>query len=304
MNNYLRIFNSSFLLQTVAIKKNSIKNKWITKGIKTSCNTKRKLYLAYRQKASEEIKLHYRLYSRILANVIREGKKKTMIKKILESNNKSKTTWGIINETSGHQQPKSNVHGIKTDHKHITDTKEIAEVFNDFFTFKETKANKYNILNRLKNTTTNNCYSNLNDIQHSPSLVFNTFLTKEISSIIKSIKAKDTHGYDGIPTKILKISSNYITSPLTYICNEIFLSGSFPDRLKFSVVKPVHKKGDKTNYTNYRPISLLISYSKVFEKAIYTRLTEYLINNNLLVENQYGFQKGLSTDNASFKLIK
>ena len=133
--------------------------------------------------------------------------------------------------------------------------------------------------------------------------MFNTFSTKEISLIIKSIKAKDTHGYDGIPTKILKISSNYITSPLTYICNKIILSGSFPDRLKFSVVKPVHKKGDKTNYTNYRPISLLTSFSKVFEKAIYTRLTEYLINNNLLVENQYGFQKGLATENAIFKLI-
>ena len=104
-------------------------------------------------------------------------------------------------------------------------------------------------------------------------------------------------------TKILKINSNYITSPLTHICNKIFLSASFPDRLKFSVVKPVHKKGDKTNYTNYRPIPLLTSFSKVFEKAIYTRLTEYLINNNLLVENLYGFQKGLTTDNTSFKLI-
>ena len=74
LNNYLMIFNSSFPLQRVAIKKNSIKNKWITKGIKTSCNTKRKLYLAYRQKASEETKLHYKLYSRFLANVIREAK--------------------------------------------------------------------------------------------------------------------------------------------------------------------------------------------------------------------------------------
>ena len=57
------------------------------------------------------------------------------------------------------------------------------------------------------------------------------------------------------------------------------------------------------NYTNYRPISILPTFSKVFEKAIYTRFMEYLINNKLLVENQYGFQKGLATDNAIFKLI-
>ena len=157
--------------------------------------------------------------------------------------------------------------------------------------------------NRLINTTTENCYSNLNGIQHSPSFMFNAFSTKEISSIIKSIKTKNTHGYDGVSTKILKISSSYITSPLTYICNKIISTGTFPDKLKFSIVKPIHKKGDKMNYTNYRPISILPTFSKVFEKAIYTRLSEYLINNKLLVENQYSFQKGLATDNAIFKLI-
>jgi len=54
-------------------------------------------------------------------------------------------------------------------------------------------------------------------------------------------------------------------------------------------VKPVFKKGDKMNLTNYRPISLLTSFSKVFEKALYRRLTEYFDNNKLLVANQYGF---------------
>jgi hypothetical protein len=128
------------------------------------------------------------------------------------------------------------------------------------------------------------------------------FSTKEISSIIKSIKTKNTHGYDEISTKILKISTNYIISPLTCICNRIILSGSFPERLKYSIIKPVYKKGDKVNYSNYRPISLL-TFSKIFEKAIYIRLTEYLLNNRIFVESQYGFWKGLATENAIFKLI-
>jgi hypothetical protein len=81
------------------------------------------------------------------------------------------------------------------------------------------------------------------------------------------------------------------------------LSRVFPDRLKYSVVKPVHKKDSRRNPANYRPISLLTSFSKVLVKAHYNRLTEYLSNNNLLVENQFGFRKGYTTDDAIFKLI-
>jgi hypothetical protein len=106
-----------------------------------------------------------------------------------------------------------------------------------------------------------------------------------------------------VSTKILKISSNYITSPLACICNKIILSGSFPYHLKCSIARPVYKKGDRTNYSNYRPISLLTSFSKTFEKAIYIRLTEYLLNNKILSDSQYGFGNGLATENAIFKLI-
>jgi hypothetical protein len=54
--------------------------------------------------------------------------------------------------------------------------------------------------------------------------------------------------------------------------------------MKFSIVKPIFKKGDRKNITNYRPISLLTSFSRVLEKALYIRLTEYYYNNNLLLE--------------------
>jgi hypothetical protein len=91
-------------------------------------------------------------------------------------------------------------------------------------------------------------------------------------------------------------------SPLTYIFNKVILSSVFPDRLKYSIVKLVHKKDNRLNPANYRPISLLTSFSKVLEKALYNRLIEYL-SNNLLVENQFGFRKGYATDDAIFKLI-
>jgi len=106
-------------------------------------------------------------------------------------------------------------------------------------------------------------------------LVIKTFSTKEITSIIKALKTKqkNSHGFDEISTKLLKISATYICSPLSYICNKSILSGIFPDHMKFSIIKSIYKKGDKTNPTNDRPISLLTSFSKVFEKALYIRLT-------------------------------
>jgi hypothetical protein len=98
-------------------------------------------------------------------------------------------------------------------------------------------------------------------------------------SIIKSIKTKNSFGYDEMGTKLLKMSANYICSPLTCIYNKS-VSGIFPETLKYSIIKPLHKKGDKTDPSNYRPISMLTSFSKVLEKALYNRLNEFLNNNN------------------------
>jgi hypothetical protein len=121
-------------------------------------------------------------------------------------------------------------------------------------------------------------------------------------SIIKSIKTKNSSGYDEISTKLLKISANYICSPLTYICNKSVSTEIFPERLKYSVINPLYKKGDKTDPSNYRPISMLTSFSKVLEKALYNGLIEFLNNNNILTSQQFGFRKNLATDDAIFRL--
>jgi hypothetical protein len=81
------------------------------------------------------------------------------------------------------------------------------------------------------------------------------------------------------------------------------LTGIFPERLKHSTIKPLYKKGDKTDPSNYRPISLLTSFSKVIEKALYNRLIEYVNNNKILNSQQFGFRKNLATEDAIFSLI-
>jgi sarcosine oxidase/L-pipecolate oxidase len=71
----------------------------------------------------------------------------------------------------------------------------------------------------------------------------------------------------------------------------------------FSIIKPIFKKGNKMNPTNYRPISLSTSFSKVYEKVLFNRLAAHFNTNKLLVGNQFGFRKGIAIEDAIFKLI-
>jgi hypothetical protein len=117
------------------------------------------------------------------------------------------------------------------------------------------------------------------------------------------LKSKDSSGYDGISNRILKVCRQYLGKPLAYVYNISLKQGKFSDRLKYSMVVLVFKSGDRSQIVNYRPISLLSGFSKIFENLIYSRITQHVQCHNILVSSQYGFRNGLSTDNAIFKLI-
>jgi len=80
-------------------------------------------------------------------------------------------------------------------------------------------------------------------------------------------------------------------------------SGILPDHLKYPVIKPLLKNSKRYNISNYRPISLLISFSNVFEKVLHIRLSEHISNNSILVEEQFGFKIKSATETAIYKLI-
>src|SRR5215510_2199867 len=100
--------------------------------------------------------------------------------------------------------------------------------------------------------------------------------TKEIENIIKSLKSSNSCGYDEVPMNLLKLCSSFISSPLNYICNRTLFTGIFPDRLKYATVRPLFQKGNKYDINNYRPISILTSFSKIFVKVMHTRLLKHL----------------------------
>jgi len=130
-----------------------------------------------------------------------------------------------------------------------------------------------------------------------PSIKYQYTSTKEIEKIISSLKSKNSQGYNELSINLLKIGSPYISSPLCHICNKILSSGISPTRLKYAVIRPIFKKRDRCDMSNYRPIPLVPSFSKVFEK-----MYQHLIN-NILVDEEFGFRTDSSTNTATFNLM-
>jgi hypothetical protein len=148
-----------------------------------------------------------------------------------------KTTWKIIKDTTGKiQSPDTNVE-INSGDDLLTDVNEIADTFNSYF------VNIAEDLNR---------------------------------EIIKYLKNNNSSGCDELSNNILKYCVNEISKPLTFIFNYSLATGIYPDRFKYVVVWPIHNKGDKLQKTNCRPISLLISCSKILETIMFNRLYQFM----------------------------
>ena len=126
----------------------------------------------------------------------------------------------------------------------------------------------------------------------------------EVSSVIQSLKNGKSCGPNSIPIKLLKILDSLISVNLSTLISESFETGIFPDKLKIAEVIPVFKKGLATKKSNYRPISLLSIFSKVFEKLMYKRLYSFLEVCELLFNMQFGFRNGHSTDHALLSLTE
>ena len=99
---------------------------------------------------------------------------------------------------------------------------------------------------------------------------FSNFTGNEIVVIINNLKSKNSSGKDGISNKLLKSIKGEISKPLTIIINQCLEIRIFPNALKVAKVKPLYKKGDSWCFNNYRPISLLATISKIFERVMFS----------------------------------
>ena len=123
----------------------------------------------------------------------------------------------------------------------------------------------------------------------------------EIIKHIHDLKDKSSPGIDGISAKLIKDTHIEILEPLLHILNRIYETGQVPSSFKLTVVTPIHKSGPKNVISNYRPISLITCFAKIFEKSLKDRLLNFLVTNNILSESQYGFLPERSTADALYR---
>ena len=116
------------------------------------------------------------------------------------------------------------------------------------------------------------------------------------------MKSNKAVGLDKISARLLKDAVDVITPSLTALFNLSFQTRTFPSIWKTAKVIPLFKKGDKQNASNYRPISILPTISKILEKAVHTQFYAYLTENNLISPNQFGFRLKSSTVTAASQL--
>ena len=284
-------------------KRKHKKSKWMTYGILKSINTKDKLYKKI-VKADIHDDIHYSAlkaefseYKKILRRSINEAKHLYYTRTFALYKNDIKQTWSVIKDTLQKKHHCKTTDKFVVNNHVVTDFDEIANNFNIYF---------INIGKSLSDQIQSVASSQDYLLQHNkPNMTFNFIPVSEvyIDNVINKLKNKSSCGYDNISNKHIKYAKNVLTKPLTLLINQCLHTGIFPSQLKLSRVKPLFKSGDQSQFSNYRPISLLPSLSKIFERVIFDQLLGYFTNNKLLCMDQFGFRPGHSTELAALRLV-
>ena len=281
-------------------KRNPINNPWITDSISAAVEKKHELkdtWITSKTKANPDgdldLEQTFKVYRRILKSVINAAKNTYSCNQIIENKHDRKKTWQIINELRG-KCKKSIKPSFIIDNKKITDRRVIANEFNKYFnsiasTLNESiadlpiQASEFSTFEDYLLPSNNNSIF-LTDTSHTELM--------EIISQLENGKSSD------IPIRVIKKSAHIICPVLAQHFNKLMMTGVFPDVLKVGKVTPIFKKGNQEDVGNYRPVSTLPIFGKIFEKVIYSRIYSFALSQNILDENQFGFRKSHSTSHA------
>jgi endonuclease/exonuclease/phosphatase family metal-dependent hydrolase len=287
-NTYKIVFDKHFPVKRCKSSKTTPRTEWITKGLIKSSLTKAMLYKKY---CNNRTTLNFEKYTKfrnIFRTLIRKAERAYYSGKFDEVKGNIKETWMVIRQVL-----KSKAKPMLSDQF----------IFDGIIT-----DNKLEIINKLNEYFTT-VGSELASSITPPSKPFTDYLSdpnprsfslfpidpNEILNIGSDICNKSSCGHDEIPVFILKSSLPFIAYPLSQLINSSFECGIFPDALKIGKLCPIFKNGDKKLSSNYRPISVLPSISKIYERAIKNRLSTFLEQDSILIRNQFGFRKNYST---------
>ena len=291
---FLVLYNKNFPIKEVTIKEKHLGKPYITPAIQTSIKHRNKLQKLF-AKWPLTHEVTFKQYRNRLTSLIRKAKE-NYYKSKLEQANDSKKKWELINGILGRKNKTSVQTSFSFHDRTTTKNDEISEGFNDYFcSIADTLAQNI--------PSTDASFSDYLPEPVPHSFDFSLTSAIEIKGVIKNLKIASP-GHDDVHIKVLKECNEEISPFLELIINKSFGEGCFPDLLQIAKNIPVYKKGDKSNCTNYRPIAILSTFSKIFEKIITKRLTEYLTEYNLISECQFGFRPQFSTELAIHTLCQ
>ena len=243
-----------------------------------------------------EAKIKYKQYRNLLPTLMKESKKYCFTNYFQNNLTDLKSTWkGIKNLISLKELPNVAPSNIFDNGRSLTEPQEIANAFNKYFV---------NVATDIQSSIR---YSKNNFHDFLPPININSFFLNptdeiEVKNIILSLNPSKAIGPNSIPTKILKLLINDVSSQLTEFFNLSYSRRVFPLILKTSKVIPVYKKDSKLKCSNYRPISLLSNIDKVLERLMYNRLYNFLEMNSVIYDLQFGFRQKYSTSHALIHL--
>ena len=125
----------------------------------------------------------------------------------------------------------------------------------------------------------------------------------EIKRTVNKLPVKKSSGHDNISNILLKEIIDSIAPALSIVFNKSMVAGEFPNIMKLVEIVPLYKGKKHYLETNYRPISLLTTMSKVLEKIVYQRVDTFLQETGQLYENQFGFRESHSCEHAVGQVI-
>ena len=271
---------------------------WITRGILKSIKTKNKLFKKYfksKQGISNDKKVLYKKYLNKLTHV-KNLAKRNYYESIIKNNNKNPSQiWSVINEIVDYKNSASKdkfPSAITIENETVkTDSQKFLDKLCKYF------ANiGANMSKNLQHTNTSSF-----KIHHKTcmkSFILQDIFKEEVSDAIASIKSSSAPGIDEITPKFVKIAKGILSPILAKLFTKCIHQETFPSDFKVAYVIPIPKTSSPKSLDEFRPISLLSVFSKLFEKILKIKMLKFISKNNILTPFQYGFRENNSTELA------
>ena len=279
---------------------------WITKEILAKCDKRDDLLKSYKNEKNpqlaDQLYREYKLLRNQITKDKRRNKKAHNIAQFEKNKNAISTVWKSIRSLVNMKPGKKTTIKLMDENENvISDPSVIGNIFNDHFSTLGAKVQQkipdvdgdFREYLRKKDKF-NKAVINPDD--HT--FFLSPTLPSEIEKIIDKLNPSKSTGPNGIPVFILKLFKAFFSFWLSKLINLCFETGEFPLMLKLAKVIPLHKKESVLNFLNYRPISLLSVFSKIYEKTIYVRIYSYLVKYNMIYSKQFGFRGNHSVNHA------